>query len=138
MKQITIDNSHSNIVCYDAVNMYHANDSQIIKLNNENHTIIEILCKLWGLNKNESIVYETIANKIVNEITPNKKEIIKYCADNNDKNKITYTRAIDSLKEKGIIYLDLDGDIFIHSKYNIFNYLKNRNKETIKFITIKL
>lgn len=141
MKEITIDVGNSNVVCYDGINMYHATDTQIIKLNNSIDGIdyIEILCRLWEFNRNEKLVYRCIINKLFNNVIPNKSDITKECSISSGKNIITYNRALEELKSKGILYILNNGNIDIFDKYNIFKYINNhRNNEHIKYITIKV
>lgn len=141
MKEIIIDIGNSNVVCYDTINMCHATDNQIIKLNNSIDGLdnIEILCRLWEFNRNEKLVYRYIINKLFDNIIPNKSDLVKECSIATGKNIITYHRALDDLKNRHILFISNNGNIDLADKYNLFKYLDNdRNKEHIKYITIKV
>lgn len=141
MKELTIDNSHNNVVCYDSVNLFHATDNQIIKLSNNSKDLdyIELLCRLWDFNKNERLIYKYIINALFAGAIPHSIILTKLCSINTGKNRITYIRALDSLSYKGILVVKCNGDIILNDDYNIYNYINNgRNPKQIKYITLKI
>lgn len=136
---ITIDLRENSLVCYDKINLVHANNKEMVVLkvnsvDNKNADIINILMRLFKFDNKEQQVYEMITYLNDSNINVTKTELIKILVDKYGNSRVTYSRAIDNLIIKFVIGYDKDNLLIIKNRYDINNILKQENK----FIVIKL
>lgn len=138
MNELAINNKNTNITCYDDFNLIHAsNDECVVIDNNQNAVNIkEILYRLWNFNENEKQVFNVILSLLNNNEVLYKNIIVKNCSIIHNKNKITYERAINSLKERNILIITANNVIIVNNNYDIYNNVFS--KKTVKYVVINV
>lgn len=133
---ITIDKRETDITYIDkSNNQYYTNDDIIKCIDSHNSGIISVMTNIIGtcnnLNKEEVNALKTIMNNNTNKTMI---EAWQSYYNRYSKSYSTFTRAINTLIKKDILYLDNSFRIFINDRYNI----TDNNIRHAKYLVIEL
>lgn len=133
--KITIDKRKKEMIFVDSENLQRANNSEIIKLINENnYSPLNALCNIYtgyyNLNNNESIILDYLFH--VDKV--HSSQLLDIISESINKSKITVHRAIVNLKNKRLVCVSNDGFVKLSDKLLV----DNTKIDKAKFIIIEL
>lgn len=133
---ICIDKRKSEIIYVDKANNHVADNSEVIKLiNNCNVSIIDIYVKiLAGINKLNDTEIEVLKYIMYESNISSYNNILNNVSKNINKSTTTVSRAINSLKDKKLIYAHCSNNIIVSNNIAISKYDVNN----AKFLVIEL
>lgn len=133
---ICIDKRKSEIIYVDKANNHVADNSEVIKLiNNCNDSVIDVYVKiLAGVNKLNNTEVEVLKYIMYESNISSYNNILNDVSKNINKSTTTISRAINSLKDKKLIYAHCSNNIIVSNNIAISKYDINN----AKFLVIEL